>query len=34
MKITLGIKAMSYVVSMSNCPKATEGQCGIMYRAY
>lgn len=32
MKVKFGIKTTSDVRKMGNCPKGTEGQCGIMYR--
>lgn len=34
MKVTLNVTAASSVVTMANCPKASECSCGIMYRAY
>ncbi len=34
MKKELKVSAASKVVTMSNCPKATEMNCGIMYRSY
>lgn len=33
MKVELGIKAASSVVAVSGCPKASENNCGIMYRS-
>lgn len=33
-KVNLGISIASKVVKMNNCPKNTEGNCGIMYRAF
>lgn len=32
-KANLKISKKSSVVRMSNCPKNTESQCGIMYRS-
>ena len=34
MKVELCIKSASPVIKMSNCPKNSEGSCGIMYRAF
>ena len=34
MKVDLNITAASKIVMMSNCPKSSEAQCGIMYRSY
>ena len=33
MKVELGIKTASNVVSASGCPKYSQSQCGIMYRS-
>ncbi len=32
MIVDLKVSAASKVVTMSNCPKESEGGCGIMYR--
>ncbi len=34
MKVELGFKAASSVVAVSGCPKISEQNCGIMYRAH
>ena len=34
MKVTLKVSAASRIVTMSNCPKHSESNCGIMYRAF
>ena len=34
MKVTLKVSAASRIVTMSNCPKSAENDCGIMYRSY
>lgn len=34
MKVVLNITAASKVISMSNCPKSAEWDCGINYRSY
>lgn len=33
MRVVLNITAASKVISMSNCPKNSEAQCGINYRS-
>ena len=33
MQVDLNVSAASKIVTMSNCPKDTEGLCGIMYRS-
>lgn len=33
MKVDLNVAAASKIVTMSNCPKAFESDCGIMYRS-
>lgn len=32
MKVTLKVSAASHIVIPGNCPKISEGSCGIMYR--
>ena len=32
MIVDLNVSAASKVVTMSNCPKGSEGSCGILYR--
>ena len=34
MKKNLKVTLASDIVTMSNCPKAQEHNCGIMYRSY
>lgn len=34
MRVNLRVRAASSVKAMSNCPKNSEAQCGIMYRAF
>lgn len=34
MKVNLNVSAASRIVTMSYCPKDTEGTCGIAYRSY
>ena len=34
MSAELKINKTSNVITMSNCPKNSEGMCGIMYRAF
>ncbi len=33
MKVDLKISAASRILTMGNCPKTTEWDCGIMYRS-
>ena len=33
MKVDLNVSAASNVLKMSNCPRNTEGLCGVMYRS-
>lgn len=33
MKVTLKVSAASRIVTMSNCPKQWEHDCGVMYRS-
>ena len=34
MKVDLKISKASEVVTMANCPKTSQAQCGIMYRSF
>lgn len=34
MKVDLNVAAASKIVTMANCPKVTEGDCGIAYRSF
>lgn len=33
MMVDLNVSAASKIVCMSNCPRGTENNCGIMYRS-
>ncbi len=34
MKVNLKVSASSRIVTMSNCPKMAEHDCGVAYRSY